>query len=91
MVGYICHIETILKVPEWNAESLPACLATRPSFPGRSSIFEGKKAAPRELHRTSHERDGGPSYMCRAQTTLPVCSGRGHKDWAKVCLGFTYL
>jgi len=53
---------------------------------GSASIFEGKKAAPKELHRSVHDREaGGPSYMCRAQTTLAVCYGRGMPEWQEVC------
>lgn len=42
---------------------------------GYVSVFEGKKAAPKGLHRPT-QTVAGPSYMCRPQTTLPICSSR---------------
>lgn len=42
---------------------------------GYVSVFEGKKAAPKGLHRPN-QTSAGPSYMCRPQTTLPICSTR---------------
>ena len=52
---------------------------------GNASIFDGKKVAPKELHRAPHDRDGGPSYMCRASNTLAVCTGRNNPEWTEVC------
>lgn len=43
---------------------------------GYVSVFEGKKAAPKNLHRPANTNSGGPSYMCRPQTTLAICSSR---------------
>ena len=43
---------------------------------GYVSVFEGKKAAPKGLHRPNQTMPAGPSYMCRPQTTLPICSSR---------------
>eukprot|EP00656_Telonema_subtile_P051328 TRINITY_DN6873_c0_g1_i2.p1 TRINITY_DN6873_c0_g1~~TRINITY_DN6873_c0_g1_i2.p1 ORF type:complete len:777 (+),score=256.76 TRINITY_DN6873_c0_g1_i2:655-2985(+) len=42
---------------------------------GYVSVFEGKKAAPKGLHRPN-QTSAGPSYMCRPQTTLPICTTR---------------
>lgn len=43
---------------------------------GYVSVFEGKKAAPKGLHRPNQATPAGPSYMCRPQTTLPICASR---------------
>jgi len=48
---------------------------------GSTTIFDGKKAAPKELHRPSPDHLAGPSYLCRPQTNLWVCSGRLDPGW----------